>query len=228
MLPSAAILLLICTAGLTWLAIWQHRRFARRIAETELRRLRAQINPHFLFNTLNAISELGYDDPEAADRAITTLSGLLRTSLDETRQQEISLHAELEFLGDYLSLQRLLMRDDLAATVSTDPRATHARVPAMILQPLVENALTHGRPIVGKGQIRISTMRDDETLSIEVRDNGRGFDSGSPGTARKGIGIANIRARLDYLYGGRATLELKDGDEGGAIARLTLPFREAP
>ncbi|HEX4158330.1 MAG TPA: histidine kinase [Rhizomicrobium sp.] len=228
MLAGAAILLLLSTLGLAWLAIWQHRRFARRIAETELRRLRAQVDPHFLFNTLNAISELGYDDPESADHAITTLSGLLRTSLDETRQQEISLQDELEFLGDYLSLQRLLMRDDLAASVSTDPRAAHARVPAMILQPLVENALTHGRPIGGKGRIRVSTSRNGETLLIEVHDNGPGFNSGASGAVRKGIGIANTRARLDYLYGGKAVLELKDGDEGGAVARLTLPFREAP
>jgi LytS/YehU family sensor histidine kinase len=228
MLAAATVLLLLSAIGLAWLAVWQHKRFARRITEIELRRLRAQIDPHFLFNTLNAISELGYDDPEAADHAITTLSGLLRTSLDETRQQEISLHDELEFLDDYLSLQRLLMRDDLEASVSADPRANHARVPAMILQPLVENALTHGRPTGGQGRIHISTSRDAETLHIEVHDNGPGFNSGAPGAGRKGIGIANTRARLDYLYGGKAVLELKDGDEGGAVAHLTLPFREAP
>jgi two-component system LytT family sensor kinase len=228
MLAAAIILLLISTIGLLCLATWQRARFARRVAEAELRRLRAQLDPHFLFNALNAISELGYDDPEAADRAITRLSGLLRTSLDETRQQEISLQAELDFLDDYLALQRLLMRDDLAVAVSADPRAAHARVPAMILQPLVENALTHGRPRPGRGHIQISTMRDGEALRIEVRDNGPGFDSGSSGAERKGIGIANTRARLNYLYGGRATLELKNGGNGGALACVTLPFREVP
>src|SRR5580658_1262953 len=151
MLTAILVLLLISTAALALLCLEQRRRYRGRLAEAELRQLRAQLNPHFLFNTLNAISELGYDDPEAADRAITRLSGLLRTSLDESRQQEISLQAELEFLDDYLSLQRLLTRDDLAATVSADPHATHARVPAMVLQPLVENALTHGRPVGGKG-----------------------------------------------------------------------------
>ncbi len=180
MLTPATILLLVSTIGLLWLATWQRTQFARRVAEAELGRLRAQLDPHFLFNALNAISELGYDDPEAADRAITRLSGLLRTSLDETRQQEISLQAELDFLDDYLALQRLLMRDDLAVSVSADPRAAHARVPAMILQPLVENALTHGRPRPGRGQIQISTMRDGEALRIEVRDNGPGFDSVHP------------------------------------------------
>ena len=228
MLTGVAIVLLISSIGLAWLAIWQRRQFAQRISEIELRRLRAQIDPHFLFNTLNAISELGYDDPEAADHAITTLSGLLRTSLDETRQQEISLQAELEFLDDYLALQRLLMHDDLATTVSADPRSAHARVPAMILQPLVENALTHGRPSGGKGRIQISALRDGERLRIEVRDNGPGFDPGSSSAARKGIGLTNTRARLRYLYGGSAALELLDSDQGGAIARLTLPFHETP
>lgn len=226
MLLVATIVLLVSTLGLAWLAIWQRQRFARRIAEAELGRLRAQLGPHFLFNALNAISELGYDDPGAADRAITRLSGLLRTSLDETRQREISLQAELDFLDDYLALQRLLMRDDLAVTVSADPRAAHARVPAMILQPLVENALTHGRPAAGNGQIQISTLRDGEALRIEVRDNGPGL--APPGAERKGIGIANTSARLDYLYGRAAGLELKNGSEGGAIACLTLPFHEAP
>ncbi|HEX3665910.1 MAG TPA: histidine kinase [Rhizomicrobium sp.] len=228
MLAGTAILFSLLTLALAWMVVWQRKRFAQRIAEIELRRLRAQIDPHFLFNTLNAISELGYDDPEAADSAITTLSGLLRTSLAETRQQEISLQAELEFLDDYLSLQRLLTRDDLSASVLADPRAAHARVPAMILQPLVENALTHGRPLGGKGRIDISTRRDEETLHIEVRDNGPGFESGSPGTGRKGIGIANTRARLDYLYAGKAMLEFRNADEGGTVACLTLPFREAP
>jgi two-component system LytT family sensor kinase len=226
MLLTAAIFLLVSTVGLACLAIWQRGSFASRVAEAELRRLRTQLDPHFLFNALNAISELGYDDPEAADRAITRLSGLLRTSLDETRQQEISLQGELDFLDDYLALQRLLMRDDLAVTISADPSAAHARVPAMILQPLVENALTHGRPGAGNGPVHISTRRDGEALRIEVRDSGPGLDSS--GTGRKGIGIANTRARLEYLYGRAAELELKNGNDGGAIARLTLPFREAP
>src|SRR5580698_6580620 len=140
-------LLLVSTAALGVLCVEQRRLFRRRLAEAELRQLRAQLNPHFLFNTLNAISELGYDDPEAADRAITRLSGLLRKSLDDG--QQISLKAEIDFLEDYLALQRMLMRDTLDVAMSIDPRVLHARVPTMILQPLVENALIHGRNVEG-------------------------------------------------------------------------------
>src|SRR5580698_8428967 len=140
-------LLLVATVALAMFCVEQRRRFRNRIAEAELRQLRTQINPHFLFNTLNAISELGYDDPEAADRAITRLSGLLRKSLDDG--QQISLKAEIDFLEDYLALQRMLMRDTLDVAMSIDPRVLHARVPTMILQPLVENALIHGRNVEG-------------------------------------------------------------------------------
>jgi LytS/YehU family sensor histidine kinase len=228
-MPAAATVFLLAVAiGLAAFAFWQQRRFGRRISEAELRRLRAQLDPHFLFNALNVISELGYDDPEAADRAITRLSGLLRRSLDESRQQEISLRAELDFLEDYLALQRLLMRDELAAAIVPDPQSLHARVPAMILQPLVENALTHGRPKSGGGRIHISAAREGDGLRIEVRDNGPGLNANAPPGRRPGIGIANTRTRLRLLYGKNARLELKNGGNGGAIACLILPFREAP
>jgi LytS/YehU family sensor histidine kinase len=228
MLPAVTVCLLISTIVLACFAVWQNRQFRKRLADAELRHLRAQLDPHFLFNSLNAISELGYEQPEAADRAITRLSGLLRTSLDEPRRQEISLGAELAFLEDYLALQRLLTRDELIVAVSADPRIAHARVPAMILQPLVENALTHGRPAAGSGRINVAVQRDGEALRIEIRDNGPGFHADPSGVERKGIGIANTRARLEYLYGGKAALELKNNKVGGAIVCLTLPFREAP
>lgn len=97
----------------------------------------------------------------------------------------------------------------------------------MILQPLVENALTHGRPRAGNGRIHVATSREGETLRIEVRDNGPGLDP-DQGVEGSGIGIANTRTRLNYLYGGKAVLHLENGREGGAIVRLTLPFRETP
>ncbi len=228
MLIGILVLLLISTTALAGLCVEQRRRFRRRLAEAELRQLRAQLNPHFLFNTLNAISELGYDDPEAADRAITRLSGLLRKSLDENHGQQISLPAEIDFLEDYLALQRMLMRDTLDIAMVVDPRALHARVPTMILQPLVENALGHGRNAQGANRIRISASLLADMLVIEVGDNGQGLVPKPPAAGRAGIGIANAQARLQHLYGTAAGIALRNGDDGGAIARIVLPFRELP
>jgi len=214
--------------ALACLVAWQHVQFSRRIADAELRRLRMQLNPHFLFNTLNVISELGYEDPEAADRAITQLSGLLRKSLEENRQQEISLQSELEFLQDYVALQRMLMRDNLEVSMHVDPAVTRARVPAMFLQPLVENALTHGRPGKGSGTVRVSALREGNTLRIEISDDGPGVAASVLDTGRGGIGITNTQARLRYLYGNAAGLGLHNASGGGAIARIVLPYREWP
>jgi len=156
---------LLCAAFalLGWYCLEQRRRFDKRIADAELRRLRAQLNPHFLFNTLNAIAELGYDDPAAADHAITQLSGLLRKSLDENHSPEISLRAELDFLEDYLSLQRMLIRDALDIVLTVDPAVLHARVPAMVLQPLVENALIHGAVPGAPGHVAILRSKSATT-----------------------------------------------------------------
>jgi two-component system LytT family sensor kinase len=228
MLFGLTVLLFMSTAVLALLVAWQRVRYGRRIAEAELRRLRTQLNPHFLFNTLNVISELGYDDPEAADRAITQLSGLLRKSLEENRQQEISLQSELEFLQDYLALQRMLMRDNLEVIMHVDPAVTRARVPAMILQPLVENALTHGRPRAGSGAVRVSAFRDHNSLRVDISDEGPGVVAGATDASSGGIGIANTRARLRYLYGQAANLGLHNATGGGAIARIVLPYREWP
>jgi len=221
-------LLLISTTTFAIFCVEQRRRFRNRIAEVELRQLRTQINPHFLFNTLNAISELGYDDPEAADRAITRLSGLLRKSLDESHVQQISLQAEIDFLEDYLALQRMLMRDTLDIAISVDSRALHARVPTMILQPLVENALTHGLNRNSASRIQISAKLSDGALEIEIRDNGPGVVSKPRESGRAGIGIANAQARLQHLYGRAASVTLHNGPDGGAMTRIMLPFRELP
>ena len=228
MLLVATILLLVTTMVLGWLCFHQRRRFRIRLAEVELRQLRTQLNPHFLFNTLNAISELGYDDPAAADRAITQLSGVLRKSLDQSERQEISLKSEIDFLDDYLSLQRMLMRDKLDVAVSIEPRLLRARVPAMILQPLVENALYHGRNPEGASSIGVSAALAGEMLVIEVRDDGPGLQSDTPATGRPGIGVANVRARLKHLYGNSASVALHNGEAGGAIARISLPYHELP
>ena len=225
-----AVIALLCAAlaALGWYCLAERRRFDRRIADAELRRLRAQLNPHFLFNTLNAIAELGYGDPAAADRAITQLSGLLRKSLDENHNPEISLKAELDFLEDYLSLQRMLTRDTLDIVLEVDPAVLHARVPTMVLQPLVENALIHGAGPGARGRVTVTAGRSGSDLQIEVRDEGQGVVTQPRDIGRPGIGLANTQARLAHLYGQAAGLVLENAAGRGAIARVTLPFRSSP
>ncbi len=206
------------------------RKYARleaQLMSAELRRLRAQLDPHFLFNALNAISELGYTDPEAADRTITELGALLRKSLDDSHQQEIALRDELEFLRRYLDIQQVLLRGRLRIEFNIAADVLNARVPGMILQPLVENAVTHGVGRSDTGHLTLRARREEDLLVIEVEDNGSGLVAVTPRGGREGIGIGNTRARLSYLYGGLAGLELKTRPGEGLTARLHIPFHEA-
>lgn len=213
----------LCHVGWLWR---NNAQLKAQLVTAELRRLRTQLNPHFLFNSLNAISELGYTDPEAADRTITQLSGLLRKSLDEGHQQEIALRNELDFLKRYLDIQQTLLRGRLQVEFDIADRVLNARVPGMILQPLVENAITHG--IHGGGYLGVRARRELDALVIEVEDNGWGLRaSNAHKNGHGGIGIDNTRARLGYLYGELASLELFSRAGEGVTVRLGIPFHEA-
>ncbi|MGH8280378.1 MAG: sensor histidine kinase [Gammaproteobacteria bacterium] len=214
----------VCEAGWLWRA-YQH--LHGRFVGTELRRLRGQLNPHFLFNTLSAISELGYQHPETADRTITQLSSLLRKALDGSQQREIALRDELDFLQRYLDIQQILLPGRLDIEMAVDDDTLNARVPGMILQPLVENAITHGIGRSGRGWVRIAALRRADTLVLEVQDSGWGFAARETRTHHEGIGIRNTRARLGYLYGAIAGLELRSRPGEGLMARLSIPFHEA-
>ena len=214
----------LCQLGLLWRA---YRYLKRRFIRTELRRLRTQLNPHFLFNTLNAIAELGYKDPASADRTITQLSSLLRKSLDDSHQQEIALRDELDFLRRYLDIQQTLLQGRLEVELAVPDDTLNARVPGMILQPLVENAVTHGIGRSGSGYLKISAARRGEVLVIAVEDNGWGLVIAAAHGSREGIGIRNTRARFHYLYGELASLELHSRPGEGLTARLNIPFHEA-
>jgi LytS/YehU family sensor histidine kinase len=211
---------------MVWVGLLLRERAAlrRALREAELRRLRTQINPHFLYNTLNAISELGYNDPAQADHTITLLGGLLRKALDDSDGREIRLLDELEFLDRYLEIQTVLLRDRLQATFEIDAGIEHARVPGMILQPLAENALSHGVRRDGVARLIVRARRDRDQLVIDVEDEGPGL---GPRRAAPGIGLANVRDRIENLYGAAGRLELHNRLDRGLVARLIIPFHEA-
>ena len=217
-LAAAAIL------AAAWL--WRDRKhLSERLVEAEIRRLRTQLNPHFLYNTLNAISELGYNDPKTADEVVTQLSQLLRKSMDDSHQHEIALRDEITFLERYLAIQKILLRDRLEATLDIDADTLCARLPGMIVQPLAENALTHGIGADGIARVRIRATHEGVSLIIQVEDDGPGLQMKEE-TVERGIGLANIRARLHHLYGDAAQLALQPRTGGGLMARLVIPFHE--
>jgi signal transduction histidine kinase len=194
------------------------------LTEARLEALRMQLNPHFLFNTLHAVSTLVDRDPGGVRRMIARLSELLRHVLDEDAPQEVPLSQELDFLEDYLEIQSIRFQGDLDATIDVPSSLHDAQVPNLILQPVVENAIRHGASQVrGIGRIEVQGRRDDDTLVLTVSDNGPGL----PASPEDGLGLRNVRARLRELYGAEQSLDLTSGDDGGTRAILRLPHHTA-
>jgi two-component system LytT family sensor kinase len=199
-----------------------------RLAEARLKTLEAELQPHFLFNTLHAISTLVHSDPEAADRMISRLSDLLRITLNRSPSGRIALQEELEFLQKYLEIEQTRFQDRLAVRYDVDPDTLDAEVPRLILQPLVENAIKHGvSPRSGPGMIEILASRDGEQLCLEVRDNGVGLSGSARARLTGGVGLSNTRDRLACLYDGAHALEFSDG-QGGLAVRMRIPFHRVP
>lgn len=195
-----------------------------RLTEARLQALQMQLNPHFLFNSLNAISSLMHQDVEAADRMIAKLSELLRYTLESTNEQEVSLRQELNFLDRYLEIQQARFGSRLVVRHDIQPETLDSRVPNLVLQPIVENAIQHGiAPHARPGQIHLRSARRGDRLELEVWDNGNGLPKHKP--QRDGVGLANTRARLQQLYGAGQSLELRDGPEGGLVVRIVIPWR---
>jgi two-component system, LytTR family, sensor kinase len=199
------------------------------LSRANLDSLRMQLNPHFLFNTLNAISVMAMKgEKQGVVRMLTLLSDLLRASL-ENRQQVVSLRQELDFLDRYLEIEQVRFRDRLTVERDIDPDALNAEVPSLLLQPLVENAIGHGlsrQP--GPGTIRVEAcIVDGEVLELRVLDSGPGFseDGTASPSAGTGLGIANSRARLEQLYGDRQELRLGNRPAGGAVVTVRMPLR---
>jgi hypothetical protein len=204
----------------------QSARLAAQLSEARLGALRMQLNPHFLFNSLNAITVLVRDrDTAAASRMLELLSGLLRQVLRTGESHQTALSRELEFLERYLAIEQVRFSDRLRPRIEIDPAVARAAVPRFLLQPLVENALRHGiARRADAGLLQVSAHREGAQLVVTVRDDGPGlFPPAEPGG---GVGLANTRARLAALYGGSATLELANAEGGGAIATVRLPYHE--
>ncbi|UPG85608.1 histidine kinase [Luteibacter aegosomatis] len=196
------------------------------LVQSQLQTLRVQLQPHFLFNTLNAISALALADPMQARAMISRLSDFLRLTLEERHAQQVPLSRELEFLECYLGIQQVRFRDRLVTHMDIAADTLGAFVPNMILQPLVENALHHGlldKP--ERGTLQVMARREGDELRVEIVDDGLGLP---PEGTTTGIGLGSTRTRLDMLFGGRATLALSRRDSGGTRVEVRLPYREQP
>jgi signal transduction histidine kinase len=197
----------------------------KRLTEARLQALQMQLNPHFLFNTLHAISALMHQDVEAADKMLVRLSDLLRHALESTDTQEVTLREEIDFLTRYALIEQTRFGDRLKIEMNIAPETFDALVPNLVLQPLLENAVRHGiEPHARAGRIEVKAQRDGETLRIEVRDNGGGLANGK---IVEGVGLSNTRARLKQLYAERQSFELTNASNGGVAVHVTLPFHTA-
>lgn len=202
-----------------------------KLATAQLHALKMQLHPHFLFNTLHSISELVHDNPARAESMIVRLSDFLRLTLDHTGVPEVPVVEEIDFLRRYLEIEQMRFEDRLTVEWDIDPSTLHARVPNLILQPIVENALKHGiSRNTTHGVLRISCKREDGKLAMTVFDNGPGPRRASPNmleSVREGVGLNNTRSRLERLYGGDHHINFRHVAEGGFEVTIRIPMRPA-
>ncbi len=195
------------------------------LATARLQALKMQLQPHFLFNTLNAISALIPPDAQPARRMVAQLGDLLRISLDHEETQEVTLRDELAFLEPYLEIEKARLGDRLTVAMNIDPDTLNALVPHLMLQPLVENSIRHGiASRIEPGTVTVSSRVNGNFLELEIRDDGVGMN-GDNTSARKGVGLSNITSRLEQLYAGAHRFEIGDHPQGGAVVKIQLPLR---
>ena len=189
--------------------------------QAQLEALRSQLNPHFLFNSLHSIAELVHSNPKLAEQLIVRLGELLRQVLQSSNRQEHTLAEELEFIRGYVEIEQMRLGERLRVEWDIANQALEVRVPSLILQPLVENAIQHGIAATSlPGTLTLRARREGEVLHVEVADSGPGLAPGAPARAQ-GIGLANTRARLQRLYGDRQLFELQHG--AGLVVKLSMP-----
>ena len=242
-LDESAKILLLAVAGAiaTYATAWYERlltsyhlqarareRLEARLARAQLEALELQLHPHFLFNTLNAITALIAQEPRSAQRIVAGLSELLRFSLGRAGEQEVTLERELDLLGRYIEIQEVRFPDRLRVEVDVGPDVMVALVPSMILQPLVENAIRHGiAPRAAGGRVDVRAVREGETLRLTVSDDGLGAAAKPSGEARSGVGLANTRARLQHLYGEGHEMHAGPVEAGGYLVTIDIPYHTA-
>jgi sensor histidine kinase YesM len=233
-LLSAA--LYIMTLGLILIATFYKKyqkrellstRLEANLSRTRLQLLKMQLHPHFLFNTHNAISELIHNDPNTAEKMLTTLSDLLRISLDKLEIEEVPLQQELEFVEKYIQIEQMRFQERLKFKMNIDPETLDAIVPNMVLQPLIENAVKHGiTPLAQGGTIELSCYRKGNQLYLRVSDDGVGLPEKNGKFVVKGIGLSNTKARLLHLYKDEQSFEINPNNEKGFTVLLKIPFKK--
>jgi two-component system, LytTR family, sensor kinase len=200
----------------------------RQLAQAELQLLKSQLQPHFLFNTLNTVSAMMHEDVSEADRMVSRLSDLLRMTLDNLGKHEIPLSQELDFLHRYLDIERIRFPERLTFRLEVDPETYGALVPSMVLQPLVENSIRHGFGVRRTpGVIRLRARVRNRTLLLELSDDGCGLSRGDL-PFREGVALTNIRRRLEQLYPGAHVLRLESSAGSGTIVHLEIPLHTVP
>jgi LytS/YehU family sensor histidine kinase len=199
------------------------------LREAELDALRARLNPHFLFNTLQNISVLAQQEPKTASQMLTRLGDLLRTALRSESQSETSLQSEIKLTESYVAVEKMRFGDRLSVVFDLAPGTSEAMVPTLLLQPLVENAIEHGlKEIAGTGEISIRSGIEEHRLVLTVKDNGQGVPGQSLQELKLGIGLGATRDRLARMYGANGELTVRRLAEGGTVAQIILPLRSAP
>jgi signal transduction histidine kinase len=194
---------------------------AAQLSQARLEALKMQLQPHFLFNTLNAISAWQLSEPEKAQRMIVRLADFLRLTLENSAVHEVTLDREVDFVARYLEIEKIRFPEKLTVEIAVEPETRCALVPNLILQPIVENAVRHGiSAIAAPGKVEISASRRNGSLRLQVRDTG----PGASGAAREGRGLSITRGRLDRMYGTAARFSAANAPSGGFQAIIEIPF----
>jgi len=197
-------------------------------AQAELKALKAQINPHFLFNSLNTVASLINSNPARAEEAVEKLSDIFRYTLSSSNREFVTLSDELEFLSSYFDVEKARFGDRLEVTTTLQPEVAAARIPSLILQPLVENCVKHGTSSDGKARIEVRCYPEGTDAKIEVRDQGKGApEEIKKGNYTKGTGLKNVNERLIRLYGPEHSLKLTDNSPTGTVATVAIPMEKA-
>ena len=196
------------------------------LAQAQLRALKMQLHPHFLFNTLHSISSLVLEDPQKANSMIARLGDFLRLTVENSEQQLVTLKEETEFLRCYLDIEQVRFGDRLTVAFDLEPQTLPARVPHLILQPVVENAIQHAiAPRAARGHINIEAKRLNSFLRVAISDSGPGIGSNANSLGKKGVGLSNVRSRLQQIYGPDFRLELLNAGDGGLTVVIEIPFQ---